>query len=250
MSNCAMRSTLRGIRSRPRQTRAHTREHGDQGSREAMRLHVRISALGCSSAFSADGNAARTTWIGFARRASREVGDLVPAARAVGDDERVRRRGAHRRQQRELRHSHRHVVVRGIVAEAAGHAAAARSRSSSTARPGTRRSTSASRATASNAFWWQWPCSSARVCGSARERQAQASGAMLARQEFLDQERAVREPLRVVAETHHQELVAQRQRGTTARGRRSRRRARRAARAPRRRGALRASLRRPDPRAR
>ena len=34
--------------------------------------------------------------------------------------------GAHRRQQRELRHPHRHVVVRGLVAEAAGHAAAAR----------------------------------------------------------------------------------------------------------------------------
>jgi hypothetical protein len=57
---------------------------------------------------------------------ARTVGDLVAAARAVGDDQRSRFRLAHRRQQRKFRHSHRHVVVRGLKAERACHSAAAR----------------------------------------------------------------------------------------------------------------------------
>ena len=51
--------------------------------------------------------------------------DLVAAARAVGDQHRARRI-ANRRQQRHLRHLHRYFGVLRLVAEAAGHAAAAR----------------------------------------------------------------------------------------------------------------------------
>ena len=88
--------------------------------------------------------------------AAREVGDLVPAARAVGDDQRVRRRGAHRRQQRRARPSapkrrsarrrsrscrpSRSSSISIELDGEAGHEAAA---------------PSASAPTASNAFWWQ-----------------------------------------------------------------------------------------------
>ncbi len=74
-----------------------------------------------------------------------------------------------------------------------------------------RRRTASVGATASNAFWWQCPCSSARFCGKRGEREIEASRAMLAREELLDQEGAFRQALRGLAETHHQELVAQRQ---------------------------------------
>src|SRR3546814_19416019 len=60
------------------------------------------------------------------RLALRAVLDLMTAARAVGADQRVGRRGAPRGQQRQLAHLQRYV--RGIrrVAERAGPAAAAR----------------------------------------------------------------------------------------------------------------------------
>ena len=41
---------------------------------------------------------------------------------------------------------------------------------------------------APNAFWWQWPCSSARF-GDRPERQVEPPGSRLARQEFLEQQR-------------------------------------------------------------
>src|SRR5690606_25639634 len=56
----------------------------------------------------------------------RAVGDLVAATRAVGNHQVVGPRGAHRRQQCRFAHLHRHVVVLGLVAERAGHAAATR----------------------------------------------------------------------------------------------------------------------------
>src|SRR5215475_15546126 len=54
------------------------------------------------------------------------VGDLVAAGGAVGNDQRIGGSLAHRRQQRQLGHGERGLVVLGLVAEAAGHAAAAR----------------------------------------------------------------------------------------------------------------------------
>ena len=60
------------------------------------------------------------------RLALRAVLDLVAAAGAVGDDQRVGRGLAHRGQQVRFAHLHRHLVVLGLVAEAARHAAAGR----------------------------------------------------------------------------------------------------------------------------
>ena len=60
------------------------------------------------------------------RIAARSVGDLVPAARPSGDDQGVPVCRPHRGQEVELAHRHRRIVVRGFVAEGAGHAAAAR----------------------------------------------------------------------------------------------------------------------------
>ena len=58
------------------------------------------------------------------RLPSRSVPDLVAARGAVGDDDGVGRRVAHRRQQRQLTHRERHVDGVGVIAEGAGHAAA------------------------------------------------------------------------------------------------------------------------------
>ncbi len=55
--------------------------------------------------------------------ALRAVGYLVPAAGAVGHDQRVGP-GAHGRQQAQFGHLHRHVMVRGLIAKSAGHATA------------------------------------------------------------------------------------------------------------------------------
>src|SRR5262245_10738455 len=52
--------------------------------------------------------------------------DRVSATRAVGDDQFIPGRLAHSRQQRELGHLHRNVVMRGLVAEGSHHSAAAR----------------------------------------------------------------------------------------------------------------------------
>ena len=67
----------------------------------------------------------------------------------------------HRRQQGQLAHLERDVDGVGVVAERAGHAAAARIRPS---RPKARAPPSSTLSTAPMAakdFWWQWPCSSA-----------------------------------------------------------------------------------------
>src|SRR5581483_7138474 len=58
------------------------------------------------------------------RVAAGAVADLLTAADAVGDDERIAR-GTHGGQHTELAHFHRYVVVLGVEAERAGHAAAA-----------------------------------------------------------------------------------------------------------------------------
>ena len=81
-----------------------------------------------------------------------------------------RRFAAHRGQQRQLGHLHRNVVVLGLVAEAARHAAAARSAPSRPSAPEPCRAPSPPPASTSNAFWWQWPCSSTS-CSVALELQ-------------------------------------------------------------------------------
>jgi len=54
------------------------------------------------------------------------LGDLLAAAEAVGDDQGVGRRLAHRRQQRKLGAAHRHfVALAALEAESPGHPAAA-----------------------------------------------------------------------------------------------------------------------------
>src|SRR5262252_3784697 len=54
------------------------------------------------------------------------VCNLMAAARAVGDEQGVRRRGAHLRQYAEFANFQRHLVVLGLIAERSGHAAACR----------------------------------------------------------------------------------------------------------------------------
>ena len=159
----------------------------------------------------------------------RAVGDLVPAARAVGDDQRVAvpPRG-------------RPAAARAPPCASTRRSARHRSRScppcrsSSTRRarrraPGRASSTSRGRCTASNAFWWQWPCSSAALLRQRAKRERAAVPALLARQELLDQERPLREALRVLAEPHHEKLVAQRQQARRLEADDRRRRAARAA---------------------
>ena len=60
------------------------------------------------------------------RDASREVGDLMPARSAVGDDQLLGLGLAHGRQQVGFRHGARHVLRLGLIAEGARHAAAGR----------------------------------------------------------------------------------------------------------------------------
>lgn len=55
--------------------------------------------------------------------AGRTVGNLVPAAGAVGDDDGIGRL-ADRRKQRQFGHAQRDVIVMRLIAEAAGHATA------------------------------------------------------------------------------------------------------------------------------
>ena len=149
-------------------------------------------------------------------------------------------RRAHGRQQRELRHAHRDVVVRGVVAEAARHAAAARLdqldrelRARAAAPPASappRRTPSGGNA----------PCSSARFCGSAASGSAGVPRACSRARNSSISNALSREPLRGVAEAHHQELVAQRQQARRLEADDRRRRARHAAAARRPRAALRA----------
>src|SRR6185312_12752345 len=61
---------------------------------------------------------------GVQRLASGAVLDLVAAARAGSDENGVHRRTAHLGQHAELADPERHVVMLGLVAEGAGHAAA------------------------------------------------------------------------------------------------------------------------------
>ena len=56
--------------------------------------------------------------------ATAPVRDLAPAAGAVSNQKGVLGRGADRGKQIQLRHLHRQLVVLGLVAEGAGHAAA------------------------------------------------------------------------------------------------------------------------------
>ncbi len=142
--------------------------------------------------------------------AAREIGDLVPAARAVGDDQRVRRRGAHGRQERQLRHPHRHVVVRGVVAEASRHAATARF-DQLDRKAGHEAEHRLRRRYRVEGLLVAMRVQQRAFLRQRGERQRKASGAVLTREEFLEQECVFRQAPRGVAQAHHQEFVAQRQ---------------------------------------
>ena len=142
------------------------------------------------------------------RLPSGAVGDLVPAAGAVGHHDRARR-GAHRRQQADLGHLHRDGVVARFVAEAAGHAAA---RALDELGPGAGDEAQhieddvdrperllVAMAVDQNGL----------VDG--REAEVEAAGLRFAGHELLEQQRLLRDRDRLVAEMHRQRLVAQRQ---------------------------------------
>ena len=131
MSNCAMRRTFAGSAATAAKAieqattaRACARERG-----AAMQRYSATSSTGWHSYSLALKRALEHAHDvdRLARPpATRQVGDLVPAARAVGDDQRVRRRRADGRHQRELGHAHGDVVVCGIVPETSRHSATAR----------------------------------------------------------------------------------------------------------------------------
>ena len=91
------------------------------------------------------------------RLAPRAVGDLVAAARAVGDDDARRARCASPAAG-SPRPSHRDRRSGSPRSRSCRPCRSTRSRSASGSAPGIRRSTSRIGATAPNAFWWQWPC--------------------------------------------------------------------------------------------
>ena len=101
----------------------------------------------------------------------------MPARGAVGDDERVGVGLAHRRQQRELAHRQRDVDRVGAVAERAGHAAAARLHGLDRRDPGMSLRMRSTAPNMPNAFWWQWPCTSARFATGLSGRLSRPSAA-------------------------------------------------------------------------
>ncbi len=239
----ARRAASAGVRARPRRDGRAGR--GADGTLDQDHSGVNAGAVAARCDPSAERALQHADDVDRLARgaAAREIGNLVPAARPVGDDERVRRRRAHGRQQRQLGHPDRHVVVRGVVAEAARHPAAARldqldgetrdeaqhrlasrsprrTPSDGSARAAARASAAARRAEARGAR------RDARAPGTPRSGTRCPRGAA--------RHRPGPSPGTRPAATA----------GTTARARRSRRRARHAAAARRRRGALRSSPRR------
>ena len=99
--------------------------------------------------------------------------------------------GAHLRQHAEFADPHRDVVMLGFEAERAGHAAAGRIEGLDLS-SGISRSASTAASTVPNAFWWQWPCNSARPARHRRERQLEAAGLALGGDELLEQQGAWR----------------------------------------------------------
>ena len=65
---------------------------------------------------------------------------------------------------------HRHIVMLGLEAERAGHAAAGRIEGLDLESGDQAQARSAAAPAVAKAFWWQWPCSSAVCPGIARER--------------------------------------------------------------------------------
>ena len=59
-----------------------------------------------------------------------------------------------------------------------------------------------------NAFWWQWPCTSARLA-IGLERQLEPSGRRLAHQKLLEHQRVQRKLLRAFGLDHRRHLVAE-----------------------------------------
>ena len=78
----------------------------------------------------------------------------------------------------------------------------------STASSGISFSTLSTAPMASNAFWWQWPCSSA-FFGKRAERQIEAALLLLAREEFLQQHRIVRQRIDRLALHQRRQFVAE-----------------------------------------
>jgi pimeloyl-ACP methyl ester carboxylesterase len=94
------------------------------------------------------------------RLAAGSVLDLMPAREAVGDDWGVVGGGTHGRQQGQLSHFHRRLVMLGLQPEAAGHAAATGVHDLEL-ESGIQPSTFFIDFIAPKAFWWQWPCTTA-----------------------------------------------------------------------------------------
>ncbi len=142
------------------------------------------------------------------RAAAGAIGDLVAAARAVGDNDRIGRR-AHRRQQARLGHLHRDLVVRGFIAEAAGHAAA-RAFDQRRLRAGNQAQHLEDRLDRAECFLVAMRMHE-QPLGHGPQWRREAARLRLARDELFEQQRLPRDRFGLLTEAHHERLVAQRQ---------------------------------------
>src|SRR5258706_5651728 len=142
---------------------------------------------------------------GLSRRA---IGDLMATAGAVGDEERVLARGPDLGKQSELSHSHRDRVVPGLVAEAAGHAAAGgldrldlelRSERQRPLHSGHR----------AESLLVAVAVQERALFGERLELEREAAGFVLEREELLEEQRLRGERVGLAAREHRLEFVAQ-----------------------------------------
>jgi hypothetical protein len=142
------------------------------------------------------------------RLAPGAVADLVPAAESVGDDQRCRRRGPYRRQQIELGHFHRHVEVLRFVSKRSGHPAAARL-DHARLQPRDPFQDGAYRVESGERLLMAVTVQERFGVRQGFKLEREPSGVPLAHQKLLEQQRVLRQQMRVVAESVGQEFVAQ-----------------------------------------
>ena len=133
-----------------------------------------------------------------------QVLDLLATRDARRDDLGVGGGRLHGRRQPAVAERDRDVVVLPLEAERAGHAAAARV-DLAHLEPA-QRSAATVGAVPTSAFWWQWPCSSARLAPVNASVEAALA---LAQEELLEQQALPRHRPRLVGAQQVHPLVAQ-----------------------------------------
>ena len=140
----------------------------------------------------------------------RAVRDLVAAARAVGDDDRVGLRRAPPAAG-SLGHLHRARRRASPRSRSCRPCRSTSSRSVAAARPGSASARRGSERTAPNAFWWQWPCTRIGAVGGAAAPARSGRPSLRVRRTPRTAAPAARPSRPSSPRPHHQRLVAQRQ---------------------------------------